>query len=79
MKYETDPNAWFFLDRPPDYIAYIDTEGEIITKKYCSKCERYTIDPEHWCGSVALVRMNQTPIWQLWYELEVILLRNRRS
>jgi len=64
MKYETDLDAWLFPDRPPDYVAYIDAEGEIITKKYCPKCERYTVNPEHYCGSVALVIFEDSP--QFW-------------
>lgn len=27
----------------------------------CPRCQTYTDDPEHWCGSVALVRWKDTP------------------
>jgi len=50
------PSDWFFLDNPPDVMAFIDNEtGEIITLNLCPKCKTY-VDTEHYCGSVALVQ-----------------------
>ena len=52
----------------PDHILDKDKLYTLYAQELyqCARCETYTDDPAHWCGSVALVLLKDIPItW--WY------------
>ena len=54
--------------------GFLDRWGILNPHKYttkelaqCPRCQLYTDDPEHWCGSVALVPIYDTPLYWTFY------------